>query len=803
MPATRDLPSHAAAVVIGGGAMGCSTLYHLARLGMRDAVLLERHQLTSGTTWHSAAQVRQLRSTANLTRLIRYSTGLYATLEAETGQQTGWQRTGSLSIATNRDRLTHIRRQAALARAYGIEAEEVDAAEVARLWPLARTDDVIGAVFSPGDGRVNPSDFCQALVKGARAGGARVFEHTPVTGFLKSGARIAGVQTPVGEVRSDTVIICGGLWSRALAARAGVAAPLLPCEHYYLLTKPAPGVDAHLPTLSDHDAHLYIRDETGGLLVGCFEPNAKPIHPDALGEDFAFSLLDEDWDHFEPMAANAMHRVPLLQTAEVRMLLNGPESFTPDGAFLLGESAEVPGLYLGCGMNSVGVAAGGGAGWALARWVTDGGAPFDLGEVDPRRFHEVENTLSGLMERAPEVLGRHYEIAYPGRQWASARNLRLTPLHARWQQAGARFAQVYGWERPQYFASPGEPVLTFDEPEWFDQVGREVRAAHEHAAVFDQSTLGKIRVRGPDAERFLDRVCANDMTRPPGRAVYTAMLNPRAGFESDLTALRTDVDEYLLYVPTGAVKRDMAWLHRHLGGDDRVRLTDVTEDWAVLALMGPEATTVARAVGGGALDALGFFHHGTAEVAGVPVRAVRLSYVGEAGWEITCAASDAGTLCDALVGAGALPAGLLAQTAMRIEKRFAAMGHELDGDVSPLEAGLDFAVRKRGGFVGHDALVARAGRPPGKRLVSVVLDDPAAHPLGDEPLYADGCLVGQATSAAFGYRVGRPVLLAYLDATLLAGGETPRVQVDIAGVRWAGTADVRAAFDPAGSRMRR
>ena len=436
MTNANPLPSHASVVVIGGGVLGCSTLYHLAKLGAGDALLLERNQLTSGTTWHSAAQVRQLRSTRNLTRLIQHSTRLYAGLEEETGQHSGWNRTGSLSIATNAARWMHIRRQAAVAKAYGVEAHEIGRDEVRTLWPLMNADDVVGAVYSSDDGRVNPSDLCLALVKGAKARGARVLEETPVTEILQDNGRITSVRTAFGDVVTEKLVICAGLWSRALAGGAGVPAPLLPCEHYYLLTKPMEGIEGHLPTLSDHDAHLYIRDDVGGLLVGCFEPQALAIDPASLGEDFAFSLLNGDWDHFEPMMLNAMHRIPALETAQVRTLLNGPESFTPDGSFLMGEAAETRGLYLGCGMNSVGVASGGGAGWALAHWVVEGAPPFDFGETDPRRFHELENTLAGLTARAPEVLGRHYEIAYPGRVWTSARDLRHPPLHPRcgWRQ---------------------------------------------------------------------------------------------------------------------------------------------------------------------------------------------------------------------------------------------------------------------------------------------------------------------------------------------------------------------------------
>ena len=799
-----EFPSHAQVVVIGGGVMGCSTLYHLAKLGVRDAVLLERHKLTCGTTWHSAAQVRQLRSTRNLTQLIKYSTELYAGLEAETGQATGWLKTGSLSIATNPDRLTHIRRQAALARAYDVPAEEVDVAEVARLWPLVETSDVVGAVYAPEDGRVNPSDLCLALTKGARSGGARIFEDTAVTGFRIENDRLVGVETDRGTIHCEAAVIAAGLWSRDLALKAGVIAPLLPCEHFYLLTMPMDGIDGHLPTLSDHDSHLYIRDEVGGLLVGCFEPEGKPLEPDELGEGFAFSLLPEDWDHFEPMMMNALHRIPALETAEARTLLNGPESFTPDGSFLLGETAEVRRLYLCCGLNSVGVATGGGAGRAIAEWVAGDAAPMDLHEVDPRRFCPAENAIEALRARAPEVLGEHYAISFPGREWMSARDLRRTPLHERFVAAGAHFGPRFGWERPLWFGAEGPPSLGFGRPAWFDQVGREVAAAHEAVALFDLSTYGKIRVTGPDAEAFLQRLCANDMSRPPGRVIYTALLNARGGFESDLTALRLAHDDYRLIVGTNAIRRDLSWLARHKMPDERVTLRDETEATAVLGVMGPKAAVLTERVGAEGLEGLGYFRHGPANLAGLSVTAARMSYVGAFGWEITLPAEQALALNDALVEVGRdlglRYAGANAQTAMRIEKRYPSFGHDIGPDDTPLEAGLDFAVKLDAGidFIGRPALLEQRAQGLDRRLVSILLDDRDAEPLGHEPVYRGDALCGQVTSAAFGYRVDRPVALASLREPV--EGET--VALDIAGERYAGRVSLEAVYDPKGTRLR-
>jgi len=792
------LPEHASVVVIGGGIMGCSTLYHLAEMGVGDAILIERNQLTSGTTWHSAAQVRALRHSRNLTRLIQYSVDLYSRLEEETGQAVGWIQEGSLSIATNPDRLTHIRRQEALARAYGIKTRSLSAGEASEIWPLMRSDDVLGAVFSPDDGRVSPSDVCAALVKGARARGGRIFEETGITGILTENGRVRGVETTKGTIACDAIAVCAGLWSREVAAMGGAAAPLLACEHFYLLTKPVSGMSGNMPTLSDHDSHLYIRDDSGGLLVGCFEPMGKPIAPGTLGETFAFGLLPEDWDHFEPMMLNALHRLPALETAEVKMLLNGPESFTPDGTFMLGETAETRGLYLGCGMNSVGLAAGGGAGMNLAHTIVHGHPAYDLTEADAKRFAPVFNSVEHLMARAPEVLGTHYDIAYPGKQFKTARNLRRLPLDAQYRAAGAHMGQVYGWERPLYFGATAAPRLTFGRPDWFDAVRAEVMAAHERAAIFDASPFGKIDVSGPDAEAFLLHCCAGHVGRAPGSVIYTAVLNARGTYETDITVQRLSETRYRLFVGTASIRRDLSWLARQADGFD-VALRDVTEDCAMLGLMGPDAARIAQGLGATDIGAIGYFKHAVVTMAGCAVRAARISYVGEAGWELTCAAGDAPALYAAMVEASAVPAGLYAQTSMRIEKGFCAMGHELDSDVSPVTAGLAGLTRKSGGFLGADALRERQSRGETGSIVSLAFEDQDAVPLGHEPVQVDGAIIGQTTSCAHGHRVGAPVALAFVDQPL-ANGDI--VSVDIAGVHYAATVTTGPLFDPTGTRMR-
>lgn len=818
-----SLPAHASVVVIGGGIMGCSTLYHLAKMGVGDAILVERNKLTSGTTWHSAAQVRALRHSHNLTRMIQYSVDLYSQLEEETGQSVGWIQKGSLSIASQSDRLIHIKRQEALARAYGIEATSISIGEACERWPLMNGEDLLGAVWSPDDGRVSPSDVCAALVKASKSRGARIFEDTGVTGIQTKNGRVWAVETDQGTVRCDAIALCAGLWSREVGAMAGADVPALACEHFYLLTKPIDGITGNMPTLSDHDSRLYIRDDSGGLLVGCFEPMGKPLLPERLNEHFEFGLLPEDWDHFEPMMENALHRLPVLADAPVRMLLNGPESFTPDGSFMLGETAETAGLFLGCGMNSVGIASGGGAGMNLAHSIVHGSTAYDLSEADAKRFAPVFNSLEHLMARAPEILGTHYEIAYPAKQLNSARQIRKSPLDDAFKSAKAYTGQFYGWERPLYFNATKKPRYTFDQADWFYNVEQEVMAAHLDAAVFDLSTFGKIDVEGPDAEAFVLYTCAGYMSREPGTVIYSAVLNERGTFESDITAQRISKDHYRLFVGTTAIKRDLAWFSRAMLADSRkvgligvgdkptdtperaemrdfnVVIKDVTEQFAALALMGPNAASIIRTLGG-EFDKLGFFKHQAMTLAGVEVRAARMSYVGEAGCEITCDKSQVKELYLQLLNAGAKPAGLFAQTSMRIEKGFRAMGHELDSDVSPGQVGLDGFTRKQGGFLGYESLRSLSAEQRSKnQIVSLLFHDNDAIPLGHEPLLLNKEIVGKTTSCSYGYRVKKPIALAQVSVLLPEGA---CIDIDIAGKKFVASVSHRPLFDPAGERMK-
>ena len=792
------LPSHARTVVIGGGVIGCSIAYHLAREGREDIVVLERSKLTCGTTWHAAGLVRRLRPSATLTKLINYSIDLYGELERETGQATGWTQTGSLTLATNPDRVTNIKRQVSLGRAFGLEAEVVGAARAKELWPLIEVDDVIGAVWSPSDGRVNPSDVALALSKGAKARGVEIFEDTRVTGLQKKGGRISGVEISDHVIETDEVVIACGLWSREVAAMAGAHMPLYACEHYYILTKPLPevqalGKGAHLPTLNDQDAFLYARDDVEGLLVGCFEPHAKGLPLDRLPADFSFDLLDEDWDHFMPMMENALRRIPALEQAEVRILLNGPESFTLDSQFMLGESPEVPGLFLMGGMNSTGIALAGGAGKAMAEWIIAGEPTMELNEADIRRFSPEMDVLGALEARIPEVLGRHYDNPYPGRSMDTARGQRRSPIHTGLVAAGARFEARGGWERAVHFGGEAAHLpLSFAVPAWREQVRCEVAACRDGAAILDQSAFGKIWVAGPDACAFLNRLCTAEMDIAIGRIAYTQILNARGGVESDLTVQRHDSDNYLLIVGAGEVVRDLKRM-RETKRAFRVEFTDVTSGYAILGLAGAQARAVLQATTNSPVPDLKRFHFAPVEIGLARGWAGRLSFTGEEGFELYIPSDMAMAAHEALVAAGASHAGLFASSSLRIESGFRAFGHELTPGTTPFEAGLRAFAAFGTGFVGEDALKEHQ---PERRIVSILFDDADAIPIHDEPIYIDGRVVGQITSAAWSYRFGRSVALAMVKAPLdrlSAQDVVDGFEVEIACTRFTAKASIKPA----------
>jgi 4-methylaminobutanoate oxidase (formaldehyde-forming) len=809
------LPAHARVVVVGGGIAGCSVAYHLTKLGWRDVVLLERRDLSSGTTWHAAGLVGQLRATTNLTKLAKYGADLYERLEGETGQATGFRRPGSVSLARTAERMHELKRMASRARCFGVDVDVITPAEAGRRWPLIRTDDLVGALWLPRDGRTNPIDTTLALAKGARLGGATILENTPVTGIAVRNGAVTGVSTPQGDIACEVVVNCAGMWARELGALVGAAVPLHASEHFYMVTDPMPGVTPDLPVLRDPDGYIYVREEVGGLLMGGFEPVAKPWGMQGIPKDFAFSLLPEDWDHFQVMMEQAIHRIPTIETAPVRRHVNGPESFTPDGRYLLGETPECRNFFVAAGFNSIGIASGAGAGKALAEWIVGGEPSMDLWDVDIRRAAAFQTNPWYLHDRTMEMVGKAYAVHWPFDQPASSRGVRKSVLHDRLAARGACFGAVMGWERANWFATPGmEPVYRYSwgRQNWFECSAQEHRAVREAVGLFDQSSFTKLRLEGPDAVAVLQRLCANDVDVPVGRIVYTQMLNARGGIECDLTVTRLAADAYLIVTGASVATHDTAWIRRHVG-DARVVLTDVTSAYVVLGVMGPRSRALLERVtdadlGNGAFP---FLTSREIWLASARVRASRVTYVGELGWELYVATEHAPGVYDALAGVGAdlglAHAGYHAMDSLRIEKAYRSWGHDLGSEDTPLEAGLGFAVRfdKRAPFTGRDALLDQRDKPLGRRLVVFTLED--AEPLlyHDEPIWRDGALVGRITSGAYGHTVGRAIGLGYVehaDGVTDAFVASGRWELEIACERFPVRAQLAPPYDPKSLRVR-
>ncbi len=811
------LPTQARAVIVGGGIMGCSVAYHLARLGWRDVVLLERQRLTSGSTWHAAGLVGQLRTNANITRLLTQSVELYDRLEAETGQTSGWKMTGGLRLACTADRMIELKRQATTARSFGLEMHLLSPAEAKDLWPLMDAADLVGAAFLPTDGQANPSDIAQALAKGARQGGVRIIEDCPVTGFRTEGGRVTEVVTEHGGIACEVVALCAGQWSNALGRLAGVRVPLCSVRHQYLITERIEGITPGLPTLRDPDRLIYFKEEVGGLVMGGYEPDPIAWATDGIPEGFHFTLLDPDWDHFEQLMGPAMDRVPALEQAGIKQLINGPESFTPDGSFILGEAPELKGFYVGCGFNAFGIAAGGGAGKALAEWIAAGEPPMDLWPVDIRRFGSPHGDDGFVRARTLELYGKHYTIAWPGEEHSSGRPLRRSPLYDRLRAAGAVFGEKLGFERANWFARPGvdEPRdrYSFGRPNWFEAVGLEHQACRERVALFDASSFAKFLLLGRDAERALSWICANDVALPPGKVVYTQMLNARGGIECDLTVTRLADDAYYIVTGTGFATHDFSWTLRHIPDGADARLLDVTSAFAVLPLMGPRARDLLQLVTGDDLANDGFPFGCAREIriAGAPVRALRVTYVGELGWELHVPSEYAQTVFDALTLAGqpfglAL-AGYRAIESLRLEKGYRAWGADIGPDHTPLEAGLGFAVKLATdqSFLGRDALVRQRQDGLKKRLAGFTVDDPGVVLLGRETIYRDGERIGWLTSGGFGYTVGKAIGYGYVrnpagvDGDWLRAG---RYQLEVATERVPATLHLQPLYDPLMARVK-
>ena len=810
------IPSHAQVVVIGGGIIGCSTAYHLARDHKADVVLLEQGKLTGGSTWHAAGLVGQLRSSASITQVLKYSVDLYTKLEAETGLATGWKQNGGLRLACNEERWTEIKRQATTAHSFGLEMELLSPAEAGRLWPLMETSDLVGAAFLPTDGQASPSDITQSLAKGARMHGVRMIEGVRVTGIETKEGRVAAVVTNQGTISCEKVVNCAGMWAKEVGRMVGVSVPLQAVQHQYMVSEKIDGVTPDLPTLRDPDRLTYLKEEVGGLVMGGYEFNPVAWADDGIPENFEFQLLPPDLDHFEQFMEPAIGRVPAFAEAGMKQLINGPESFTPDGSYIMGEAPEVSGFFVGAGFNAFGIASGGGAGWTLAEWVMTGEQPLDLWSVDIRRFSSLHRDDQWVRERTLEAYGKHYTVVFPHEEYLSGRPRIVSPLYDRLKARRATFGSKLGWERPNWFAPDGvEPndIYSMGRQNWFEHVGAEHQAVRERVGVFDQSSFAKFELRGKDAERALSWIAANDVTRAPGSLTYTQMLNSRGGIECDLTAARLAEDHYYIVSGTGFRTHDFAWIRHHIGDGLDAELFDVTEEFGTLSLFGPHARDVLSAVTDADVGNAAFPFGQVREIgiAGRNIRALRVTYVGELGWELHMPIAATGEVFDALFEAGAAydiaPAGYRAIESLRLEKGYRAWGSDITPNDSPFEAGLGWAVKLKAetDFLGRAASERIANSPLKKRLVGFTVDDPEVVLVGRETILRDGQPVGYLSSAGFGYTAGKPIGYGYVkhrggvNDEYLGEGE---YQLEVATERVLCRLHTRPLYDPAMVRVK-
>jgi glycine cleavage system T protein len=812
-----DLPRHAQVVIVGGGVVGCSVAYHLTLRGVTDVVVLERKKITSGTTWHAAGLVGQLRATHNLTRLAQYTAELYQSLEKLSGQATGFRQIGSLGVAQTHDRFEELKRGASMARCFGLEVNVLTPGDAKELWPLLEVADLVGAVHLPRDGQTNPIDTTRALAKAARDRGARIFEDTRVAEVVLDGGRAIGVSTTHGQVSADVVVNCAGMWARDFGARAGTTVPLHAAEHFYVVTEPIPGLPRHLPVLRDQDGCSYFKEDAGKLLVGWFEPVAKPWGMEGISESFSFDQLPDDLGHIEPLLEGAIRRVPALAGAGIQLFFNGPESFTPDNRYLLGETPEVRKLFVAAGFNSIGIGSAGGAGKVLADWIVDGYPPMDLWDVDIRRVMPFQRNRRYLRDRTVETLGLLYAMHWPFRQPETARGVRRSTLHDRLKAQGACFGETAGWERPNWYAPDGlapEYRYSYGRQNWFEHSAEEHRAVRDNVGLFDLSSFGKFVVEGLDAEAMLDRISANNMAVPVGRIVYTQWLNDRGGIEADVTITREAEDRFLVVTAAANQTRDLSWLRRGIPNGARAFVFDATSSYAVLGVMGPASRGLLARLTGEDLsnEAFPFATSRMIDFAYARVRASRISYVGELGFELYIPTEFAQGVFDEIVREGREVdlrlAGYHAMNSLRLEKAYRHWGHDITDEDTPLEAGLGFAVAwsKPGGFGGRDALLRQRDDGVKRRLVQLALLDEAKLLYHNEPIWRDGLLVGRITSGMFGHTLGHPVGLGYIHA----GGsrvsteylEAGRYEIEVAGERIPGKVSLKPFYDPASLRVR-
>lgn len=813
---SKQFPTQAQVVIVGGGIVGCSLAYHLTKLGWNDVVLLERKQLTCGTTWHAAGLVGQLRATQNMTKLAQYTAELFSNLEAETGQATGFVQHGSLSLATNEERFEELKRGASMARVFGLEVDVISAQEAQDKWPLINTDDVVGAVFLPKDGMVNPIDVTQALAKGAKNGGAQIFEETKVTAVHTENGRVTGVSTDRGDIKAEIVVNCAGMWARELGLMAGANVPLHAAEHFYIVTDDFEGMTSGLPVLRDPDNCTYYKEDAGKLLLGAFEPVAKPWGMDGIPDDFSFTQLPDDFDHFEPILENALRRLPALENVGIRLFFNGPESFTPDDRYLLGPTPEIENFYVAAGFNSTGIQSSGGAGKVLAEWIVNKHPPMDLWDVDIRRMLPFQNNAKYLHDRTVEGLGLLYAMHWPFRQFETARNVRTSPLHDRLKAKGACFGEAGGWERANWFAPDGvEPKYeySYKRQNWYEHSAKEHNAIREGVGLLDQTSFAKFLLQGRDAEAVLNRVCANNVSVPNGKIVYTQWLNERGGIESDLTITRIAEDSFMIVTAFSSANRDFSWMKSHIPADAHAILTDVGSGLAMVSIMGPKSRELLQSLTSADLsnEAFPFATSQEIELGYANVRASRITYVGELGWEIYIPTEFATGVYDTIVEAGEAfglqHCGMHAMNSLRTEKAYRHWGHDITDEDTPLEAGLGFAVAwdKPGGFIGKEALLKQKENGVKRRLAQFAIDDRNALMHHNEPIWRNDKIVGYITSGMYGHAVDKSLGMGYVenedgvDAAFVKEGT---YEIEIACERFPATVSLAPFYDPKSLRVK-
>ena len=803
--------SRARAVVIGGGVGGASVLYWLARLGWEDVVLCERADLTSGSTFHSAGLVGQLRSTLSLTKMMMNSVDLYRALESEVGLETGWHEVGSLRLASSEERMEELARQAGWAKTFGLPLELVSAEEAKKLFPPMSTDGVLGAAYLPTDGYIDPSQLTLALAEGARKRGAEIYTSTRVTAIDVERGRVRGVQTDKGAIEADVVVNAGGMFAGEIGQLAGVNVPIVPMAHEYLVTRPT-GVPADVPTMRDPSLLVYFRGESGGLVMGGYERHPAPWGLDGIPGDFNGKLLPEDWERFEELMANAVVRVPELEEAEVVRLINGPEAFTPDGEFILGES-DVHGFWIASGFCAHGLAGAGGMGQLVAEWIVEGVPSLDVWHMDSRRFGRHYASREYTLARTVEIYSTYYDVKYPGQERQAGRPLRLSPTYPRLQELEASFGEKSGWERANWFESNARAGDESLRPRgwagqiWSPAIGAEHRACREAAALFDETSFAKIDVFGSGAAPFIERLCDNRVARDVGTITYTQMLNQRGGIECDFTVTRVAEDRFRIVTGTAFGQHDLAWIRSHAPDDGSVFVEDVTSRFACLGLWGPAAGRILAPLTTADLsnEAFPYMRARELSVGSVPCLALRVTYVGELGWELYCPMEFGLSLWDTIWEAGRehglVGGGYKAIDSLRLEKGYRVWGADITPEETPYEAGLEFAVKlDKGDFIGREVLVARDGKPAERRLACLVLEDPRSVALGSEPVRIDGDLVGRVTSGGYGYTVERSIAYAYVPSTAAEPGRS--VEVEIFGEWIAGEVAEEPLWDPSGERVR-